>query len=1369
MKRLKTLFAAILLSFSSLFAAACAGITSITGISMSSEEVIDVDFGKFSYDGIKVLVSYDDGKTSEINLTADMIPDVEKLKFFKMGEQTVKVVYLDSYTTTMKINVVLNEFSDVYDLVGYTCVYDGLPHEVKLNHELPEGATVVYPKGNLFTNAGTYNVTAVISKSGYASKELSATLTILENEHDEDGIVFEDKVVPFNGEVQSIEAQNVPEGVSVSYTIYDASRTSEQNKAYYAGTYCFVAHFTNADPNYKQIADKVAYLTIETVDYDISGIEFPDVIKAYDGELYTPTITNTESLPQGITVTCETLNDKGEVIKDNRAAGEYTLRATFSQGDVNHNPIAPMYAKLRVAKKVIPIKEDLVFNGEQLTFTGDALFVSDPTGLPDGVSFTLDPSSGFVYAGEYPIVATFTAASPNETVDYETATVYLVIQQATSSVRVYEGDDDKGNPIYHDLSLADIEFDGDTATIDTDYLRLSEDFEDIECGIEIDLENEPLTFFHIITDSTTGEESYEKTEPKDFAPGESYTFSAGFKLTSDDYIKEESLNESISLSPFAGRFTFGNVKTKSGGYEYEGSFNASNIYIDGSKNTRIVNVEPGVEAKSIQFFDPDTLEEVSASDLELDQVYKYEVSFYQKGSAVYVNETGSFIYKKAKAKDDYGQYTRSFSNNNLMITDGVPSVIDVESGANLETITFIESNSENATAVAATNFEYGKNYKYELFFTGIGETGSVPGTIWQKETGTFTYSRVKDLTTDTPITTRNITIENFEASINNINPEIVVNSIDFFVGTNNVPVTNLTVGETYSYIVTFRSSDVEVYNQETGTFTYDRVRDLTTNQPITATNISIEGNEDEILSASIANISSDISINYVKFYDIESEIEVPVDELIQGTRYKYVASFRSSSSRVFWNESGTVIYGGPVKVKGTGSSYDADFSLSNLVISRTLISESILSASVKDLDPTKGVRFVRFFNQSGNEVEVNDLEYGKKYSYRVVFNNDYSGDYVVSYRTEISDALFTYTRVLDTTTHEPITAANIKIDNGVASLVNIDSAITVSEIKFYAGMTEVPVSELRIGDIYTYAITFVNDDNNVDDDNKVYAQEVGAFTYDTVKDLTTNSTITAANISIEGNNASVVNINPDIEVNYLKFYKTGTTDEVAVTALVPGTTYDYAISFKSSETKVFAKAEGTFIYGGAVTVKGTGSSYDAPFSLSNLLITKTSVNNPNLIYRVIELNPDNSVYDIEFYDNTGKEVALKDLVFDQEYTYKVIFNNGVDGGTQNAIVYKTEVGTFTFKKLTNKDGGEFKTKDNLKIYGGVASLVDVETDVEDLSIEIYNKSSKTLVSDLNTLQNDYFYISRIILKSKVGCIWVEQTDEFIYPSGVITE
>ena len=188
---------------------------------MTNPETIDVPYGNFSYEGINVTVDFADGSTKDIPLKEDMISVVERLKFFKMGKQDVEVNYRSKYFTTMPINVVFNKFKETYALIGYECVYDGLPHYVTLNQELPEGATITYPYGNMFINAGTYEIVGVMSKDGYETKTLTTTLTIHQAERDADGIVFEDTTLIYNGEMRTIEATNVPEGVEVTYSTYD--------------------------------------------------------------------------------------------------------------------------------------------------------------------------------------------------------------------------------------------------------------------------------------------------------------------------------------------------------------------------------------------------------------------------------------------------------------------------------------------------------------------------------------------------------------------------------------------------------------------------------------------------------------------------------------------------------------------------------------------------------------------------------------------------------------------------------------------------------------------------------------------------------------------------------------------------------------------------------------------------------------------------------------------------------------------------------------------------------------------------------------------------------------------------------------------
>ena len=814
-KSLKSLLTAVLLSFSCLFAASCTGSSSIVGIKMSSEEVVDVPFGNFSYDGIKVTILYESGNNREIDLEEDMISEVERLKFFKMGEQDVKVTYRTSFSTTMKINVVLNEFNDIYQLVGYTCVYDGNPHEVKLNHELPEGAKIEYPKGNIFTQAGTYEVKGVITKSGYATKELTATLKILENEYDEDGIVFEDKTVPFNGEAQTIEAENVPEGVSVSYTLYDKTKTTQLNKAYYAGEYCIVARFTNADPNYKKIEDREAYLTISKIDYDLSNIQFLNVFKFYDGQTYVPSILNKESLPQGLFVHYEIYDEDGAPVVDDSKSGKYTMKAVFTGGDINHNPIEPMVATLTVAKKIIYIADTLDFVGLNATFTGGTISVTDPSGLPEGVNYTLD-QNGFIYVGEYPVKATFATVDPNETTDVTELTVYALIEQAGSGVRVFDGLDSEDKPIYHNFTLKDINIDVAHNTwslnVDTNRLKLNDDFVDLDASV---VPGTTLSLFHIVIDPTTGKETRVPVEPKDLGSGDTYEYTLNFTLTSNSYDVAK-LNESLALANATGMFKYGHVATKSGEDVYDGDFNSSNIKINDTVAS-IVDVEPGVEVESIKFYSGDV--EIPVNELVVREApYKYEVKFKQQESRIFIDETGNFYYKYAMTKGSGTDYNTPFGTKNLLILDGVASIVDTQPNAQYQSIILFEK--PNGNIVALDNIEVGKTYDYRLHFTGVTETTTDPGIIWRYEVGTFEYQRVIDTTTEQPITASNIVFGAGNVpSIVNIAPSITVNTIEFYRGINVVPYADLEVGETYTYVVSFRSSNTTVYAQETGDIT----------------------------------------------------------------------------------------------------------------------------------------------------------------------------------------------------------------------------------------------------------------------------------------------------------------------------------------------------------------------------------------------------------------------------------------------------------------------------------------------------------------------------------------------------------------------
>ena len=439
MKRKLPFLSSLLLAFMSLFfVTGCGNSASIVGIHMSSSEVIDVPCGNFSYDGINVGVDFADGSVKEIPLTEEMISEVERLKFFKVGKQDVSVGYRNRYFTTMPINVILNRFKDSYELVGYECVYDGLPHYVTLNEELPEGAEIDYPYGNMFTNAGSYDIVGVISKDGYESKTLSTKLTITQAQKDGDGIVFQDKTVVYNGEIQTIEATNVPEGVSVTYDAFEYDRDIRINKVVNAGKYRIVAHFTDASANYKKIPDKQAVLTIEKANYDMSKIGLRDVSRVYDGTTYDAKIDQEGELPMGVTPRYSYLNEAGEKVNSNAAAGTYTIVCDFVGGDINnYNDIPSMKATLTVGKKTVNVSNLVTFESKVVNFDENVTQSLAISGnLPQGVEVTYE-NNDKVYAGEYEVKAKFSTTNPNEAVDVEELSAYLVINQVRRAVHVY--------------------------------------------------------------------------------------------------------------------------------------------------------------------------------------------------------------------------------------------------------------------------------------------------------------------------------------------------------------------------------------------------------------------------------------------------------------------------------------------------------------------------------------------------------------------------------------------------------------------------------------------------------------------------------------------------------------------------------------------------------------------------------------------------------------------------------------------------------------------------------------------------------------------------------------------------------------------
>lgn len=510
----------------SIAASSCSAFTEIKGIRMSSTDPVDVYYGNFSYEGIGVTVDYVDGSSTEIPLTEEMVSEVERLKFFKMGAQTIDVVYKNRFKTTMDINVLLNQFKDSYALNGYECTYDGQPHIVTLNQELPEGASIVYPYGNVFTNAGRYEITGVISKNGYESKTLSTVLTIHQATHSTDEMVFEDATVIYNGEMRSIEVQNVPEGVEVTYETFPFGQTIPINKVVNAGKYRVVAHFTDTSPNYQKIPDKEAILTIEKAYYDVSGVHFPNVTRTWDNQDYEAKVSITSPLPTGIQIAYAYYDEDGNKVNSNSKVGTYTMEASFVGGDtVNYHPIEPLRATLKVVQKVISIRDKITFESESLDFDRQEHSLAIKGTLPSGVKVDY-VNNGHTYAGEYEIKAVFTAENPNETVDVSEMTAYMIINRIRDSVKVKS--DPASSTYDQDFASANIVIENGEATVvgyDESVFRVAS-----------------ISFLSLMNN--------EPVAVEDLKPGTTYKYVVVF-----EYL-DENLNNSIILSQESDIFEY---------------------------------------------------------------------------------------------------------------------------------------------------------------------------------------------------------------------------------------------------------------------------------------------------------------------------------------------------------------------------------------------------------------------------------------------------------------------------------------------------------------------------------------------------------------------------------------------------------------------------------------------------------------------------------------------------------------------------------------------------------------------------------------------------------------------------------------------
>ena len=460
--RLKKLWLTILLICCSLLVfAGCKQNRVVERISLkgySTSSPLEIGIGKFSYSGRTVLVTYNNGETEEVPLTEVMISETDKLKFYQDGKHEISITY-SGITTAVQISVLRNQFSDSVKLDDFTATYTGKPFVVEVEGELPGGADVLYPQGNTFQNAGTYDMTAILQCEGYETKVLSARVFINKATYDVTYAQLYDETVIYNKDTHNLAIKgkkmdtngvvvhtpaNLPQGVSVSYSMIkvkdgrgndiptDKQQLVTGNKAVDAGTYKVSAHFKGDASNYHAIPDSVAYLIVERDIYDLSKIEFVDKAVTYSGEAHALQINPDSKLPLDVAVSYQIKRLKdgaGQAVTDTYkdgnsaiSAGVYAVKASFNVNGKNADNYTtdPIYKEAYLTIKRASYDEEM--QGVDLDSQG-FIFEAGKTyeiffdcALPQGVSpqFKLTDDKNETITGEVEEIKT--PVDANETV-----------------------------------------------------------------------------------------------------------------------------------------------------------------------------------------------------------------------------------------------------------------------------------------------------------------------------------------------------------------------------------------------------------------------------------------------------------------------------------------------------------------------------------------------------------------------------------------------------------------------------------------------------------------------------------------------------------------------------------------------------------------------------------------------------------------------------------------------------------------------------------------------------------------------------------------------------------------------------------------
>lgn len=401
--------------------------------------------GTIDFSSLKFFVTHSNGTVDTVPCNLSMIEESDVFKFYKVGDWKVKINYNDKYYNIVDFTILENEFDSSLTLKDEVVSYDGKSHGLSIDGPVPEGTNIYFPQGNNFTNVSVnpYNIRCILSKDGYKTKELTGKLTITKSNYSKellDKIEFKDAEFVYDGTEKKIEAKNIPHDCKIEYFIGENHGNSMIN----AGVYKITGVITCSNPNYNEIPNIEATLTIKKATHDLKGVSLDNATYTYEpGVKRTLLLTNEKNVPNNIKIIYE-----NNIQED---AGEYDVTARF-EVDANHEEIAPMSAKLRILPKDIDLSEIDIKKIQTATYDGTAKYfeIDTPSYLKITKKYINEDNlevSDPIDAGNYQVKITFEVTDSLKKENYKLVNIpegdgVLVIQPKVLDLSVLNFDRD---------------------------------------------------------------------------------------------------------------------------------------------------------------------------------------------------------------------------------------------------------------------------------------------------------------------------------------------------------------------------------------------------------------------------------------------------------------------------------------------------------------------------------------------------------------------------------------------------------------------------------------------------------------------------------------------------------------------------------------------------------------------------------------------------------------------------------------------------------------------------------------------------------------------------------------------------------------